>query len=84
MNLPALYLLRAETELPTLNTQTEAFRVKLALSNLPYRYDVLYGYDHTSEMLAIQDISATPTQLIVNFIQSLSGYQIYSLMSGIR
>lgn len=77
MNLPALYLLRAETELPTLNTQTEAFRGKLALSNLPYRYDVLYGYDHTSEMLAIQDISATPTQLIVNFIQSLSGYQIH-------
>jgi len=77
MTLPALYLLRAETELPTLDTQTELFRTKLTQSNLPYRYDVLSGYDHTSEMLAIQDIHATPTQLIVNFIQSLSGYPIH-------
>ena len=40
-------------------------------------YDCLWGYSHVTEMEAIADINATPTALIVNFIETLLPYRVY-------
>jgi acetyl esterase/lipase len=69
--LPPYYLLHAQQELPSLNEQTLSFRSRLAALGLPVSYAYLTGYSHTTEMEAIADVAATPTALIVAFIEGI-------------
>lgn len=70
-NLPAIYLLNSESELPGLPLQTNLLTTTLETSGLPYKYDFLPGFDHQTEMEAIGDIQALPTSLIVKYIEDL-------------
>ncbi|MCZ7568338.1 MAG: alpha/beta hydrolase [Ardenticatenaceae bacterium] len=80
MPLPPFYVLHAQRELPSLYEQALAFRNTLESRGLAVEYDYLAGYDHSTEMEAIADISTAPTALIVNFIETvldLNDQQVY-------
>jgi hypothetical protein len=77
ITLPPFYLLHAQTELPSLYEQTIAFKTKLGSLDFAVDYDYLWGYNHTTEMEAIEDVNATPTALIVAFIESLLPHVVY-------
>ncbi len=77
ITLPPFYLLHAQTELPSLYEQSIAFRNKLASLGLAVDSAYLLGYDHVTEMKAIEDINATPTALIVSFIENLLTHSVY-------
>ena len=77
ITLPPFYLLHAQTELPSLYEQSIAFRNKLESLGLAVDSTYLLGYDHVTEMKAIEDVNATPTALIVNFIETLLAHKVY-------
>lgn len=77
IRLPPFYLLHAQTELPSLYEESIAFKNKLISLGLAVDYDYLLGYDHVTEMQAIEDINATPTALIINFIETLLPHKVY-------
>ncbi len=76
-NLPPIYLLTAESELPGLPLQTNLMTTTLQTAGLPYKSDYLPGYDHQTEMEAIGDVQALPTSLIVKYIEDLLFKKVY-------
>ena len=77
VTLPPFYILHAQTELPSLYEQSIAFRAKLESLDLVVDSAYLLGYDHVTEMTAIEDINATPTALIVSYIETLLSHRVY-------
>lgn len=67
---PPFQILYAETELPSLTNQSIAFVNLLESHDLPVTYERLEGYDHVSEMTAIETIE-TPTALIIDFVTGI-------------
>jgi acetyl esterase/lipase len=77
ITLPSFYLLHAQTELPSLYEESIAFKNKLISLGLAVDSAYLLGYDHVTEMKAIEDINATPTALIVNYIEALLAHRVH-------
>lgn len=71
MELPPVYLLYAQMELPSLYEQTITYKNRLTALGLRVQSDYLAGYSHSSEMEAIADVNATPTARIVAFIEGV-------------
>lgn len=70
-SLPPFYLLYAEDELRSLTEQNVLFYNKLV--SLGHAADTSYlaGYGHVTEMEAFTDVDATPTELVVTWIQDV-------------
>jgi len=77
LSLPPFYLLYCQLEAPSLTDQALTFSADL--TNLGFDHDLSYleGYSHLDEMTAIADIDATPTSLIVGWIEELLAHRVY-------
>jgi acetyl esterase/lipase len=79
VTLPPFYLLHCQVDLPSLPEQAVAFEASLEDLSLLVAADYLPGYNHVSEMTAIEYITATPTLLIAGFVRdTLWPYQVYT------
>ncbi|MFH1681871.1 MAG: alpha/beta hydrolase [Candidatus Eisenbacteria bacterium] len=69
MDLPPFLVLYCEEDLPTFAAEALAFSSKL--SSLGFEVETAYlpGYDHVSEMEAIENPEAAPTARILDFIE---------------
>lgn len=77
MAFPPLLLMRAGSDLPSLDLQSQLFASRLSRAGLPYTEIVNTDYDHTSEMQAIADLQAAPTRAIIHFLQRYLQQQVY-------
>ena len=75
--LPAFYILYAEDDLLNLTEQNVMFKNQLETLGFDVTASYLAGYSHVTEMEAIGDVSETPTQLIVNWIQGFLQAKLY-------
>ncbi|MFQ5343635.1 MAG: alpha/beta hydrolase, partial [Anaerolineae bacterium] len=65
--LPSFYILYAEDDLLNLTEQNVMFKNQLETLGFDVTASYLAGYSHVTEMEAIADVNATPTQLIVDW-----------------
>jgi len=75
--LPPIYILYAEDDLLSLTEQNVAFSNKLKRLGFNVTTSYLVGYSHVTEMEAIGSVAETPTQLIINWIESILQQHIY-------
>ncbi|OIO95443.1 MAG: hypothetical protein AUK03_05475 [Anaerolineae bacterium CG2_30_64_16] len=77
LSLPSFYLLYCQLEAPSLADQALTFSDNL--TGLGFNHDLSYlaGYSHVDEIAAIADIDATPTRLIVGWIEELLANRVY-------
>lgn len=69
MDLPPFLVLYADDDLPSLVPEALAFSTKLEQLGYAVETELLEGYDHVSEMQAIESPSAAPTARIIRFIE---------------
>lgn len=74
---PPFYLLYCQIDAPSLADQAVAFDADLTAAGMTHDFSYLPGYDHVSEMAAIADASATPTSLIIAWIEDVLAPHLY-------
>ncbi len=74
---PPFYILYCQIDAPSLPGQAQDFAGALDALHLPYKLSYLPGYDHVSEMAAIYNATATPTKLIIDWIETLLQSKTY-------
>ncbi len=77
LNPPPFYLLYCQLDAPSLADQAHAFHDELDAMGFANDFGYLAGYDHVSEMAAIADIDAAPTQMIIAWIEKTLGIRIF-------
>ena len=68
---PPTLLLYASDELPMLTAQMQNFDAALTSDAIPHSLQLLNGYTHDSEVAALQQVNAAPTQAIIQFFTPL-------------
>ena len=74
---PPYYLLYCQWDAPDLADQAQTFDAALTTSGIVHDLTYLPGYDHVSEMAALADADALPTQHIITWIDQLLRPRIY-------
>ncbi len=75
--LPPFYVLYAEDDLLNLTEQALAFKNQLEATGTDVTITYLAGYGHYSEMEAIAHADATPTVLIVDWLEGILAGHLY-------
>ena len=74
---PPFYLLYCQIDAPSLADQAVAFDADLTTWGVTHDLSYLAGYDHVSEIAAIADATATPTSLIIAWIEKILAPRLY-------